>query len=155
MQPLALDLGTTMGYATRVDGRLVVGSANFALRRSDSPGVRFLRFRAFVAELVELAHADIIVYEEVSAHKGCQAAHLYGGFEATLQSWCVECGIEHAGVPVGAIKKFATGRGNASKDEMLDWAQSELSALGHGAISSHDAADALALLRLIETRGLY
>jgi Holliday junction resolvasome RuvABC endonuclease subunit len=84
---------------------------------------------------------DALVFEEVRRHAGVDAAHAYGGFLATLTAWCEHHQIPYQGVPVGTIKKHATGRGNASKDEMV----AAMQALGFRP-ADDDEADALALL---------
>jgi len=58
---------------------------------------------------------DVIYYEEVRKHIGTDAAHIYGGFKATLSTWCEENNTSYEGVPVGTLKKHATGKGNAKK----------------------------------------
>ncbi|SFM91671.1 hypothetical protein SAMN05421863_106912 [Nitrosomonas communis] len=60
---------------------------------------------------------------------------------ATLTAWCEHHNIPYQGVPVGTIKKHATGKGNASKDEMI----ASVRELGHAPIDDNEA-DALALL---------
>jgi Holliday junction resolvasome RuvABC endonuclease subunit len=62
---------------------------------------------------------DSVYFEEVRRHVGVDAAHAYGGFLATLTAWCEHHQIPYQGVPVGTIKKHATGKGNASKDDMI------------------------------------
>ena len=80
---------------------------------------------------------------------GVDAAHVYGGLLATLTAWCEHHQIPYQGVPVGTIKKFATGRGNAGKDEMI----AAMRALGH-AVTDDNEADALAILHwAIDTQG--
>lgn len=116
---LALDLGTTTGYALGGSGRAISGFKNFANRRFDGGGMRFVRFKSFLNELHAASPFDRVVFEEVRAHKGVDAAHAYGGFMAHLTAWCEEKTIPYEGVPVGAIKKFATGKGNAKKDAMI------------------------------------
>ena len=150
---LALDLGTTTGWALRGgDGHIISGSASFRPQRFEGGGMRFLRFKTWLAELN--AHADgidALVFEEVRRHAGVDAAHAYGGFLATLTAWCEHHGIPYQGVPVGTIKKHATGKGNASKDEMMaamrargylpaDDNEADALALLHWAIQQHDAA---------------
>lgn len=72
---------------------------------------------------------------------GVDAAHAYGGFMAHLTAWCEHHQIPYQGVPVGTIKKHATGKGNASKAEMIAAAQAR------GFTPADDNhADALALL---------
>ena len=41
---------------------------------------------------------------------GVDAAHAYGGFMAHLTAWCEHHQIPYQGVPVGTIKKHATGK---------------------------------------------
>ena len=54
MTVLALDLGTTTGWALRsADGRIVSGTVSFRPSRYDGGGMRYLRFRAWLDELVE------------------------------------------------------------------------------------------------------
>lgn len=132
---LALDLGTTMGYALREDTQIHSGVWLFAPRRSEGKGMRFLRFAKNLEHLHD-EHGeygiDEVFYEEVVSHtrrddKGfhfaTQAAHVYGGFKAVLMGWCEVKGIPYTGVPVGTIKKYATGKGNAKKDVMIAMAK--------------------------------
>lgn len=125
MNILALDLGTKMGYAARVGEQIVSGTWDFANKRFESGGMRFIRFRAALNELGLACggHWDMVALEEVRRHMGVDAAHIYGGFLATLQAWCCENGMEYVGIPVGTIKKRATGKGNAQKPAMIDAAQ--------------------------------
>ncbi len=141
---LALDLGTTTGWALRSsDGAITSGSAGFRPQRFEGGGMRFLRFKRWLAELKDMTggiHA--LYFEEVRRHVSTDAAHAYGGFLATLTAWCEHHQIPYKGVPVGTIKKHATGKGNASKDDVL----SAIRALGHAPADDNEA-DALALLR--------
>ena len=140
---LALDLGTTTGWALRTrDGAVTSGTQSFRPQRFEGGGMRFLRFKRWLTELK--AHADGIDslhFEEVRRHVSTDAAHAYGGFLATLTSWCEHHQIPYQGVPVGTIKKHATGKGNASKDEMI----TAMRRLGHVPTDDNEA-DALALL---------
>ena len=140
---LALDLGTTTGWAYQFEGRVVVsGTWNLRPGRYDGGGMRFVRFTNHLHELHAADPIGIVYYEEVRAHKGVDAAHVYGGLMATLTSWCEQHGIPYEGVPVGEIKKFATGKGNASKD--MVW--NAVVAWGHQPVDDNEA-DALALLK--------
>ncbi|WP_019562318.1 crossover junction endodeoxyribonuclease RuvC [Caldimonas manganoxidans] len=133
---LALDLGTTTGWALRDrSGHITSGAESFRPQRFEGGGMRFLRFRRWISEI------QFLYFEEVRCHAGVDAAHAYGGFLATLTAWCEHHGIPYQGVPVGTIKKHATGRGNARKDEMLAAAR----ARGHSPADDNEA-DALALL---------
>ena len=91
----------------------------------------------------------IVHFEEVRRHAGTDAAHIYGGLLATLTAWCEQHGIAYQGVPVGTIKRFATGKGNADKAAMI----AAIRARGFSPADDNEA-DALAiLLWAIETGG--
>jgi Holliday junction resolvasome RuvABC endonuclease subunit len=77
----------------------------------------------------------------VRRHLGVDAAHAYGGFLATLTSWCEHQKIPYQGVPVGTIKRHVTGKGNAGKSEMV----SAVRARGY-LVADDNEADALAVL---------
>lgn len=140
---LALDLGTTTGWALCTDGGSVIsGTQSFKPGRFEGGGMRYLRFKRWLTELKATTdRLGAVYFEEVRRHAGVDAAHAYGGFLATLTAWCEHHTIPYSGVPVGTIKKHATGKGNASKDEMIAAAR----ALGH-APGDDNEADALALL---------
>ncbi|WP_131111605.1 crossover junction endodeoxyribonuclease RuvC [Sulfuricystis thermophila] len=150
---LALDLGTTTGWALRDgSGHITSGAVCFRPQRFEGGGMRFLRFRRWIAEIQQsVSEIQFLYFEEVRRHAGVDAAHAYGGFLATLTAWCEHHGIPYQGVPVGTIKKHATGRGNARKDAMLaaararghtpaDDNEADALALLHWAIERHDAA---------------
>jgi Holliday junction resolvasome RuvABC endonuclease subunit len=140
---LALDLGTTTGWALRTaDGQIVSGTQSFKPGRFEGGGMRYLRFRGWLAELHTSASIGVAYFEEVRRHAGVDAAHAYGGFLATLTAWCEAQGIPYAGVPVATIKKHATGKGNADKAAMV----AAMQALGYAPADDNEA-DALALLR--------
>ena len=140
---LALDLGTTTGWALRSrDGSITSGTMTFRPSRFEGGGMRYLRFRAWLSEISHLARGiDRVVFEEVRAHAGTDAAHIYGGFLAHLTAWCEERELPYEGVPVGTIKRFATGKGNADKAAVI-------AALRERGFSPTDdnEADAIAIL---------
>jgi len=140
---LALDLGTHTGWALRQqDGSITSGSEPFSPRRFEGGGMRYLRFKHWLQELHRTAgELHAVYFEEVRRHAGVDAAHAYGGFLAHLSAWCEHHRIPYQGVPVGTIKKHATGKGNANKDAMV----AAMRALGHQPVDDNEA-DALALL---------
>ncbi len=154
---LSLDLGTTTGWALRSrDGSIVSGSQSFKPQRFEGGGMRYLRFTRWLAEIavtpghnlfvdeaerVNDTMLDHIVFEEVRRHAGVDAAHAYGGFMSQLTSFAERHKIPYEGVPVGTIKKHATGRGNANKLLMI----AAMEHLGYKPADDNEA-DALALL---------
>lgn len=148
---LALDLGTTTGWAlSGYDGLITSGTASFRPGRFDGGGMRYLRFTNWLSEIDRLSGPITAIYfEEVRRHVGTDAAHVYGGLMATLTSWGELRGVPYEGVPVGTIKKHATGKGNAPKAAMITAAR----ARGYSPADDNEA-DAIALLLwAIETGG--
>ena len=151
MITLALDLGTTTGWALRPrDGEIAHGFVSFRPQRFEGGGMRYLRFSQWLDQLLKsLIDLDVVYFEEVRRHSGVDAAHAYGGFLGCLTSWCEEHGVPYQGVPVGTIKQFITGKGNADKATVIAAIRSR----GFD-ISDDNEADALALLLwAISTKG--
>ena len=148
---LALDLGTTTGWALRgFDGLITSGTASFRPGRFDGGGMRFLRFINWLTELDRLSGPIAAIwFEEVRRHAGTDAAHVYGGLMATLTAWAELRGVPYQGVPVGTIKRHATGKGNADKEAMIAAAR----ARGFSPADDNEA-DAIAILFwALETKG--
>ncbi|GAB4276748.1 MAG: hypothetical protein Kow0013_30310 [Pararhodobacter sp.] len=148
---LALDLGTTTGWALRgFDTLITSGSVSFRPGRFDGGGMRYLRFTNWLSEIDRLSGPIAAIwFEEVRRHAGTDAAHVYGGLMATLTAWAELRGVPYEGVPVGTIKKHATGRGNAPKQAMI----AAVRARGFSPADDNEA-DAIALLLwAIETKG--
>lgn len=119
MNILALDLGTQTGWALLRDNTLFSGTLSFQPSRWEGGGMRFLRFTEWLNHLVIGGPIERVAFEEVRSHTGTDAAHVYGGFLGVLTQWCETHNIPYEAVPVGTIKKHATGKGNADKPKML------------------------------------
>lgn len=137
---LGLDLGTTTGvaYTYFKPGEPYAPTHPFYLGQWDlSPGehgtnpIRFVRLRHFL----EAVRPDVVFFEEVRntpaggtitkfnlsaiVARAATSAQLFGALMATVTSWCEEREIPCDGVPIGTIKKRATGKGNASKEDVI------------------------------------
>jgi len=158
---LALDLGTTTGWALRsANGPVAHGFVSFKSQRFEGGGMRYLRFGRWLADMLALSGSEsdapidsavigAVYFEEVRRHLGVDAAHVYGGLLATLTAWCEHHQIPYQGVPVGTIKRHATGKGNAGKAEVI----AAMKALGHP-VTDDNEADALALLHWALAQGV-
>jgi hypothetical protein len=122
------------------DGKVSSGSVSFKPTHFDSANCRYTKFRRWLGTKSSYGF-DGVIYEAVRRHNGTIAGQTYGGFMATLQVWCDAEGLPYEGVPVGTIKKFATGNGNASKLAMV----AAMEKRGHK-LQDDNEADALALL---------
>jgi len=146
---VALDLGTTTGYAIGWQlSEIESGCVDFSPKRTDSDGMRFLRFRCWLHDLKRRANVlgedfDLILFERVDFVRSGQvyAAHVWGGFWAILTAWAEHHGIECRGVAVSTLKKQICGNGRAKKPAII----AAVRALGYSPKDSNEA-DALALL---------
>ncbi|MBU6955504.1 hypothetical protein KP814_29355 [Hahella sp. HN01] len=139
---LALDLGTQTGWALSQPSGITSGSESFKPRRFEGGGMRYLRFRRWLTELKSHTNGiDALYFEEVRRHVSTDSAHAYGGFLATLTAWCEHHEIPYQGVPVGTIKRHVSGKGNASKEEVIAAVRKQ----GFAPVDDNEA-DALALL---------
>lgn len=149
MTLLALDLGTTIGWACEVGTHptnakpVQSGFVSFKPKRFEGGGMRFLRFQRWLTEMHTSLPLTEVVFEEVRAHLGVDAAHCYGGFLATLTTWCEANNIPYSGVPVQHIKKFATGKGNANKAAVITAVRKRW----NKNVTDDNEADAIALLQ--------
>jgi Holliday junction resolvasome RuvABC endonuclease subunit len=101
-------------------------------------------------EIIETHNIYSVYFERVYGHKGMLAAQVYGGFIYTLAAVCEEMQIKCTGIPVATIKKFMTGKGNATKGEMIAAARLR----GFEPVDDNES-DALAILLLaLKTSGL-
>ena len=74
---------------------------------------------------------------------------MYGGFLATLSTWCEQHGIPYEGVPVGTIKRYVTGKGNANKHAVIE----AVRARGYRPADDNEADAITILLWAIDTQG--
>lgn len=137
---LSLDLGSRTGWATDDCGILKSGFEVFLGKRHEGAGMPLLKFRRWLDRFRPLLSE--VVFESVNGHKGTFAAQYYGGLVGVLMEWCEEYNIPYRGIPVGTIKKFITGKGNASKDEVIE----SLKKRGFSNLVDHNEADAIAIL---------
>lgn len=135
---LGLDLASSCGatFCDLLEGRpttealLIGGQWDLGLSSHDTQSIRLIRLKQFL----EVTRPDLIFYEEVKytaprpagrmklaalvarAVSGAQVVH---SLAAVLVTWAEERDIPCEAVPIGTLKKFATGKGSASKADMI------------------------------------
>jgi Holliday junction resolvasome RuvABC endonuclease subunit len=131
-------------------GAIESGTTSFRPSRYDGGGMRYLRFRGWLSSIATDAKGiEAIYFEEVRHHNGTDAAHLYGGFLATLTAWCEQNAIPYEGVPVGTIKRHITGKGNADKNAVIE----AVRVRGFNPADDNEADAIAILLWAIDTHG--
>lgn len=134
---LGLDLGTSCGYSycfINKDNiskpRVYAGQLDLSAGPYDSGAIRFVKLRHFLAAI----KPDMVAFEDVKytppkmgfqsvgaiIARAATACEWFGALKSTLCTWCEENGVANVGIPIGAIKKRATGRGNANKVDIIN-----------------------------------
>lgn len=128
---IGIDPGTHCGWSVRSEnaaGGIAWNSGvwDLAPRRHEGGGMRFVRLRSCLRQLLDaFPGVTVLAYEEVRRHLGTDAAHIYGGVVAALTEECESRKIPYTAIPVGTVKKVATGKGNADKAAMVAAANRE------------------------------
>jgi Holliday junction resolvasome RuvABC endonuclease subunit len=139
---LALDFGTRTGWAALSDGHVESGVQTFDLARGESAGMRFIRFRRWLEEILALTRPGLCVYEQAH-HRGGHATELLVGMATRLQEACAEKGMEYTAVHSATLKKASCGSGRADKSAMIAEARRRFPGRE---IADDNEADALMLL---------
>jgi len=143
MNILAIDPGTKTGWASLSKRHIESGVHDFQLGRGDSPGMRFLRFRNWLADMLTMTAPDLVVYERPLLKFG-YSAEVLAGFTTRIQEACAERRIECEAVHGPTLKKFTCGTGRADKAQMVVAATKRFGKKVH----DDNEADALNLLWL-------
>lgn len=148
LQILAIDPATNSGWAHSSGSS---GVWDLSVRRDESAGMRLIRFRGKLNEILDDVGVDLVVYEAArhAAPKMQGALTVQAMLQGVLVAWCEDHGIEYRGYSPSEIKKHATGKGNANKALMLKTAQENWPSIE---IIGDNQADALWLLDLARSQ---
>jgi Holliday junction resolvasome RuvABC endonuclease subunit len=116
---LSLDIATNTGWKTETTS----GVWNLKPARGESEGMRVVRFKSKVKEMIDLEGITVVAYERPAGmHKASimVASEMVG----VLKDLCIEKGVDLACYSATEIKKFATDKGNANKEQMIEAARS-------------------------------
>jgi len=141
MNILALDLATHCGYATSWGES---GVWDFSIKKDESKGMRLFKLRSYLQCVQQAYPLQLLVFEAVRHARFSRSSIILAEMQGVIKEFACYYGIEYKGYSPTAIKKHATGRGNADKHAMIRAAKSFFR---KGGISS-DEADALWLLDL-------
>ena len=142
MKILSLDIASKTGWCIDMN---LYGTWDFKTRKDESMGMKLIRFKAKLKEIYKLENFDIVAYERPAgrhAHAIIHQAKLIG----IVEKFCEENNVEYKSYSASEIKKFATGKGNANKQQMIDAAKAKYDYLG----DDDNEADAIHMLYLIK-----
>jgi Holliday junction resolvasome RuvABC endonuclease subunit len=120
---LALDPATHTGWALH-DGLSILASGTWDLsvRRDESGGMRLVRLRSKLRQVLEAFPSIALVVFESARHgapKMQGALVVQSELQAVIKLWAQDRKLDFKGYSPSEIKKRATGKGNAGKDAML------------------------------------
>ena len=122
MKILAIDPGTKTGWAFMGAGIVESGVQDFALKRGESVGMRYILFRSWFIKMLMNMKPELVIYEQAH-HRGGSATELLHGMTTRIQEICEDMKIEYTAIHSATLKKYAIGKGNAPKEAMLEEAR--------------------------------
>ena len=147
MKILALDPATHCGWA-HSDGPC--GTWDLSMRRDESAGMRLIRLRGKLNEILYSQGVDLVMFESARhAMPGMQGALVVQSeIQGVIKLWCEDNSLQYKGVSPSEIKKHATGKGNAKKDMMISTAKKKWPGVE---IEDDNQADAMWILDFAKT----
>jgi len=142
MTILSLDIASTTGWAL---SETLYGTWDLKTRKDESIGMKLIRFESKLTEIHSLKNLDLILYERPAGRHANSIIH-QSKLIAILEKFCEENKIDYAAFSATEIKKHATGKGNASKPDMIKAAKK---AFGYDGEDDNEA-DALWMLDLFK-----
>lgn len=139
---LGLDPATKTGWAHSLG---FSGLWDLSVKRDESSGMRLVRFRSKIDELHSRLGFGLVAYELAIAISGRRAgSSVQKEIQGVLKLWCTDQGVDFRAYSPSEIKKHATGKGNASKLQMMTAAERKWKR----PIEDDNIADALWILDL-------
>ncbi len=138
MKILAIDIATKTGWKTESAS----GIWDLKPNRGESEGMRVVRFKSKVREMITMEAITLVSYER-PAGRFKSSIMVASEMVGVLKDLCIEVGVDLACYSATEIKKFATGKGNCGKPEMIKAAK----ALGYSPEDDNEA-DAIHLYLL-------
>ena len=114
------------------------GTLNLTPKKGEREGVRYWRLAMQLPKLIE--GADLVVIERTYS-KGAKTAQVLKGLAAVALVACEINEVPYEFVDASHLKKWATGKGNAKKPEMIAAARAAMGITDEVALTD-DEADA-------------
>ena len=152
MKILSLDLGIHTGWAYNAKEGLRYGAINFRQSKKDIRGQIYYEFYHWLGSILLMGEGEIrmIAYEQPH-NRGGATTEMLNTFAGIVQIICYIWKIPHRSVHSLTIKKFMTGSGKATKEDMIKAVQKEYPGIKD--LDEHQA-DAIALLCFMKAEQL-
>lgn len=141
MKILSLDAASTTGWA--IDTKSLYGTWDLKTLKDESMGMKLIRLKSKLQLIHETEKLDLIIYERAAGQHTASVIH-QAKLIGIIENFCEENGIDYKAYSAKELKKFATGNGNANKQDMIKAAKTK-----YGYSESDDnVADAMHMLEL-------
>lgn len=140
---LALDPATHCGYAI---SRVLYGVWDLTAKRDESAGMRLIRLRAKLNEIIQSENINLVVFERPGG-RFKSSIIVQSELQGQIKVICEDNKVPYRAYSSTEIKKFATGKGNSGKPAMIKAAREKLSYPGN----NDNEADALWILELAKS----
>jgi Holliday junction resolvasome RuvABC endonuclease subunit len=144
MKILAIDQASNCGWCC---GKELFGCWDLTTRKDESAGMKNIRFRSKLKEIIEAEKIELVIYERVAGQYKNSIIHA-AKMVAMIETFCEENGVAYAAFSAAEIKKFATGKGNANKADMILAARDKYGYAG----KNDNEADALHMWHLAQSQ---
>lgn len=144
----AFDQATKCGVAYQIKGEEPKTEMwNLNIKSKESQGMKWIRFEARLKDFLKRNNIKILAYE-LPAGRNIKPIIHSSKLIGVIEKSCVELEIEHIEFSASEIKKFATGKGNANKEMMIEAAIKLWNYEGE----DDNEADALHILHLLKSK---
>ena len=142
---LALDLATITGWAYYNNLFQASATHEFLWSPEETLGSRLVQYVEWLEGMLKKSKAKLVVYEKPHLRGG--GSYLLSGLASTTELMATQHRCWCDSVHTGTLKKYATGKGKASKIEMVEAAEKKF---GFRPVDDNHA-DALWLLDYAKT----
>lgn len=144
----AFDQATMCGVAYQNVGKTYFPELwDLKIRSKESQGMKWIRFEARLKKFLEKHETKVLAYELPSGRNINPIIHS-SKLIGVIEKVCVEMEVEYIELSSSEIKKFATGKGNAGKPEMIKYAKELWDYQG----DDDNEADAIHILHLLKSK---
>ena len=140
---LALDQASHTGWAVATETGNILKSGTQTFKGTQ--GARFSNFRTWLYDMIN-EHHPVVLAHEIPHFRGYAATLIGVGLVAMIHAVGYDFNIPVFGVHTAQLKKFATGKGKATKSNMTE-AASDIIGSSLSAKENNDEADAIHIAR--------
>jgi Holliday junction resolvasome RuvABC endonuclease subunit len=145
----AFDQANKMGVSWQISGeeKFDFSLWNLSIKSKESQGLKWLRFESKLRDFVKKYKIQVLAYELPAGRNTNPIIHS-SKLICIIEKLCAELDLEYIEFSSTEVKKFATGNGTASKELMIQYANSLWGYPGN----DDNEADSIHILHLLKSK---